>query len=184
MDRNSTRQWLGILGVLFALIFAGHTADASLQLNANLFLGPQTMHDEIAWGVSSDLRAESWPVGLAFGLSQTRHDPPYSPNLLSLKVQNAAEYDLGLRKTWTPALEYGYSLEYGCYIDGGPAIVFLKQKYGDHTNHDTTIGYWVGSGFFLVFFDQINAGLEVRYSRTDKYETVRAGLILGFSLMF
>ena len=176
MDGKGARHWMLLLVSLFALICTGLTAYASIQINANAFLGPQSEDDELGWGVSSDLRIESWPVSLAFGLSQTRYHPPFSPNISSMRFRSAGEYNIGIRKIWQPTSVYR------CYIDGGIANVWLREEGGSFIDRYTSTGVWIGSGFFFELFNLINAGLETRCSITESYATFRAGLILGLHL--
>lgn len=166
-------RWIVTCLVLLVPLHLGLAAGSPFHFNANAFFGPQSS-DDYTWGITSDIGKKTWPVSLALGCGRTEAWYPYNFYDMGSSVKrNVAEYNLGVRKLWKPTSSYRF------YLEEGIAGLWFSEKRYSYTRHTTSLGLWIGSGFFFEFFSFLNVGLELRYSVAYKYDNVRGGLVFG-----
>ncbi len=165
-------------------ICPSRSVSANWEINANGFLGTNTYNEEFEWEVSSDLKKQSWPVSFAIGYSQFEDARPYSYDggIPYVHQRFTREVNFGIKKLWKPTSVYR------CFVDGGVAFVSLEEDWYQFIERDTSIGYWIGTGTFFEFFNVVNVGYEMRYSRVDldlthsRYESFHAGWLFGIHI--
>lgn len=156
-------HWLYVAA--FSLI---STPVLALTGNANGFLGQKTLDSDdwgpldqqLEGGVLFDIRDNHWPISFAADLlvSSDTADTP-SGEITGVTL----ELDVGVRKVFDIS---GNALH--PYVGGGLALISADiENAAGFSDDDSGTGYWVSGGAYWTFTNNINAGLDVRYSNAD-----------------
>jgi len=152
------------------LAHANDTQPADWTGNVSGYLGVksldgddwQELDSHTSIGVTTDFKQSSWPISIAFDLIATG-DVHESGALEDIGY--TVENHIGVRKIFKT------SSSFMPYIGGGVAIVHTGiENKGPSKNvkeDDSTVGSWVGAGTYLQINQNINLGLDIRYSKAE-----------------
>lgn len=141
---------------------------AEMTGNINGFLGQKTL-DSDDWGqldqqleigAMFDMRGTNWPVSIAADLLGSSDDATIN----GVDVTGTTvELNIGARMVFDLT---GSQLH--PYVGGGLALISAeKENAAGVSDDDTGTGYWVGGGAYWRFANNINLGMDVRYSNAD-----------------
>ncbi len=199
------------VALLLALLAPALAQAADWSANVNGVLGIKMLDDsdwgdfdnQFEMGVMADLTADSWPVGLSANLfyssdsTSDYHDNEIGDTYYYTYYAEDAttvELNLGLKKIWS------VTHPFNIYMGGGLAIIYgemeitrannLAGTYRDTDSEDDIgLGGWGAVGCYYTFANQINVGLDLRYSTAeiDMYDDeidaggFHAGLLVGYA---
>jgi opacity protein-like surface antigen len=172
--------------------------------NVNGFVGGKYLSEkewgsadlQIQYGVEVDFRPKGWKGELVLGIfrsSGSGHKyindksgfPFITPPIVTESTKGETfEVQLGVKKIWRP-LKRAHP-----FISGGATAVRakLEDRLNNLLDSNTGVGYWLGGGVYWTFFQHVNLGAVVKYSRTrvsllDKNRDaggVQIGYLAGF----
>lgn len=187
-------QTLKTIAIFFSLLTAATVQAGEWSGNVGGYLGKKTLddkdwpqhdkHDSI--GMVLDFKKKDWPVSVAvdwFGTGDENQSGSDKNNVYS------AEAHIGVRKIFELPIP---DCKLRPYVGGGLALVHAEQEI--HANgvtsksDDSDQGYWIGTGTYYRVSENLNLGLDVRYSEAqvrlggDEREAggVLAGLGVGY----
>ncbi len=179
--RRAWFSFFGVPGLILAVAFVALPYDAFAQQsgstgNVNLFLGGKAL-DEDDWepadsqgeiGIEVDVRPRDWPISLVIGLRGGADEADvFDPVLGSATFESStSELNVGVKKIWEPA---GTPLR--PYVGGGlvyaTAEATLKTAFGDVSEDDSGVGFWLGGGLYVTLAEHFNLGVDLRFSRAE-----------------
>lgn len=167
-------------------------AENATKGNVNVFLGnKQTLdsswapfddHGEL--GIMIDVQPQGWPVSLTFDLMVSAHAVDYGG---PIETVSTTELDFGARKVFDLQ-----GSAFHPYIGGGLGIISARHEveWGSLSvsDEDSSLGVWLGGGFFVTLGEHFNIGLDLRHSDADvtlwgnkeQAGGDHAGLLLGY----
>lgn len=165
---------------------------AAMTGSINGFLGQKTLDSgdwepldqQVEIGAMLDIRGTNWPVSIAVDLLGSSDDATIN----GVDVTGTtAEFNIGARKVFDLT---GSQLH--PYVGGGLALIAAEIEGASGgvkvSDDDTGTGYWVGGGAYWRFANNINLGMDVRYSNaevdlfgiTGEAGGTHAGLLVGY----
>jgi opacity protein-like surface antigen len=185
LEEPTMRLERGLTTVICVLFLAALPASAGGDVN--LLIGTAEFKEDlfkeagvesqfmIGVAVTADL---DWPVALAFDLLSSSDDnvvhvPAANPTAFETNV-DTLEVDVGVRKVFDEH-------KVKPYVGGGLAWVQLDaeqiffgslgpgSEFQDTIvdDSDSSLGYWVDGGVLWRIGDQVNIGLDVRFTKAD-----------------
>ena len=147
-------QWAGHISYIFGY----------KRLN-NDWAGAQ---DHVEFGlVDLDFQKKNWPIHIAGQFLSTYS--PDTPDEAAFKGDFSGTYELnlGLRKVWERPSQFHP------YFGGGVSIIgaSITDDLGDdcyyQEDHDSSYGFWVGTGFYWILSEKWHTGLNFQYSYAE-----------------
>jgi opacity protein-like surface antigen len=182
-----------ILGCCFALSMISHAVAQDITGNVRIMAGNKQLESD-DWheldsqnelGVIFDIKRETWPVSIALDLMLSGNDSDKSD--AEYEYGYTIEQHLGIRKTWSVQND-----QFHPYIGGGLAIIHAgleqEEAFGGEKDDDQGYGGWIGTGAYWSLTENINVGLDIRYSQAEitvydkdiKAGGTHAGLTMGY----
>lgn len=124
--------------------------------------------DHVEFGlVDLDFQKKNWPIHIAGQFLSTYS--PDTPDEAAFKGDFSGTYELnlGLRKVWERPSQFHP------YFGGGVSIIgaSITDDLGDgcyyQEDHDSSYGFWVGTGFYWILSEKWHTGLNFQYSYAE-----------------
>lgn len=122
---------------------------------------------QAAFGLELDYKRKNWPISIVAGNFGSANSKKINDTDL---VGLTSEFNLGIRKTWA------ISDSMHTFVGGGLALINAERERLENNREvrddDSGTGSWIGVGFYWTFDNNINLGLQTRYSQAevDLYE--------------
>ena len=174
--------------VAFLMLFFINANANEYTGNVNFFLGGKQLEEDDwapvdkqpEFGVLVDFKQQTWPVSIAIDVLGSSNTATKS----GVDIEGYTfELNLGARKIWEIS-----NSPIRPYIGGGLALVHAEFHADDVIDDDNATGIWINGGVYWALTENINLGLDLRYSQADvtlygvegKAGGNHAGVVLGY----
>lgn len=117
--------------------------------------------------IDLDFKRKNWPIHIAGQLllaysSEVPDKPDFEGDF-----SGTYELNLGLRKVWERPAQFHPYFGGGVSVIGASTTDNLGDGLYDREDHDSSPGYWVGTGFYWILSDKWHTGLNFQYSYAE-----------------
>lgn len=165
------RRGCVIFFMMVLVLLAAFNGAAWAGGNVNIMFGQKYLddddwdpvEDQREYGLMLDFKAnDSWPFSIAFDLLFSDDDGDYYGAQIEGETQ---EFNLGIRKY------FPVTAQFKPYVGGGLAYISTEFS-GSYagigaSDDDSTVGFWLGGGVVYTFAQNINIGVDLRYSQAE-----------------
>jgi len=124
--------------------------------------------DQFEYGlVDLDFQRADWPVSLAVQLLMTYSGQVPQTQGASGDYSGTYEFNLGLRKIWRPQKKIQPFLGGGLSIAGASTTEQACGYCYAQPDHDSGLGYWVGTGVYWILWENFHTGFNLQYTHVD-----------------
>jgi opacity protein-like surface antigen len=125
----------------------------------------EPLEDQAAVSFHLDVTPEGWPLALSLDLlGSSAEEENYADSGFDFKA-STSELDFGVRKF------FGDPSDAAGFIGGGLGLIGAEAEvtFGGLTESedDSALGFWLDAGIQGRFFEAMNLGVELRYSKAE-----------------
>ncbi len=171
---RSKGEGMKSIGTLFLVMLIAINIQAFDDMNINLFLGQKSL-DKDDWepvdqhpeyGIHFDFKEENWPVNMVVGLLYSHKADNTRISGFDARVKSTTmEFDVGIKKIFAVNENVNAFVGGGLLLVNAEAVTQITGLNYNDSADDSALGAWINTGIYWMFDNNINLGVQARYSK-------------------